>query len=230
MSLSRPGHQPLTSILGPKNDIPPLAAACMQRWALILSVYTYDNKFHSTNAHANADSLLRLPLSDLKPVGNTEDPTIFDVAQLDALPVQASVVASSTCSDPLLSKILAWLRTWWPTRVPEPFSQYWTRKYELTLSRQLYSLGNSSGSTPGVTVTDPYRASSWTSGHCKDEGCSTEPCLVVCQESELTTVQIVMKVLNSKDQRQSFLVYLRVVLFAAIQGTRRVPNWPFGAI
>ena len=66
-------------------------------------------------------------------MGNTEDPTIFDVAQLDALPVQASVVASSTRSDPLLSKILAWLRTGWPTRVPEPFSQYWTRRNELTL-------------------------------------------------------------------------------------------------
>ena len=66
----------------------------------------------------------------MKAVGNAEDLTIFYVAQLDALPVQ---VASSTHSDPLLSKILAWLRTGWPTRVPKPFYPYWTRRNELTL-------------------------------------------------------------------------------------------------
>ena len=38
-------HKPLTSILGPKQGIPPLAAARMQRWALLLSAYTYDIKF-----------------------------------------------------------------------------------------------------------------------------------------------------------------------------------------
>ena len=34
-------HQPLLAILGPKAEIPTLAAACMQRRALILSAYDY---------------------------------------------------------------------------------------------------------------------------------------------------------------------------------------------
>ena len=34
-------HKPLTAILGPKKGIPPLAAARLQRWAWILSAYTY---------------------------------------------------------------------------------------------------------------------------------------------------------------------------------------------
>ena len=34
-------HQPLTRIFGPKAGIPPLAAARMQRWALLLSGYQY---------------------------------------------------------------------------------------------------------------------------------------------------------------------------------------------
>ena len=54
-------HKPLTSILGPKNGIPPLAAARMQRWALLLSAYTYDIQFRSTKLHANADSLSSAP-------------------------------------------------------------------------------------------------------------------------------------------------------------------------
>ncbi|PIK47183.1 hypothetical protein BSL78_15953 [Apostichopus japonicus] len=36
-------HQPLTRIFGPKSAIPPLAAARMQRWALILAGYQYES-------------------------------------------------------------------------------------------------------------------------------------------------------------------------------------------
>ena len=34
-------HKPLTKILGPKHGIPSLAAARLQRWALILAAYDY---------------------------------------------------------------------------------------------------------------------------------------------------------------------------------------------
>ena len=44
-------HKPLTTILGHKHGVPSLAAARLQRWALILQ-------------HANADGLFRLPLSN----------------------------------------------------------------------------------------------------------------------------------------------------------------------
>ena len=52
-------HQPLTAILGPKRGIPTLAAARMQRWALLLTAYTYDIQYRSSKAHANADGLSR---------------------------------------------------------------------------------------------------------------------------------------------------------------------------
>ena len=38
-------HKPLTTILGPKKGIPSLAAARLQRWALILSAYNYQIEF-----------------------------------------------------------------------------------------------------------------------------------------------------------------------------------------
>ena len=44
-------HKPLLSILGPKNGVPPIAAARLQRWALKLSAYTYDIKFRRTDEH-----------------------------------------------------------------------------------------------------------------------------------------------------------------------------------
>ena len=57
-------HKPLTTILGPKQGIPTLAAARLQRWALLLAAYTYQIEFRSTGHHANANSLSRLPLPD----------------------------------------------------------------------------------------------------------------------------------------------------------------------
>ena len=66
-------HKPLTTILGPKQGIPPVAAARMQRWALLLSAYSYSIKFRPTEAHCNADGLSRIPLQADTAVGNPED-------------------------------------------------------------------------------------------------------------------------------------------------------------
>ena len=55
-------HKPLTTILSPKASLPALAAARLQRWAIILSAYCYAIEFRSTQEHSNADELSRLPL------------------------------------------------------------------------------------------------------------------------------------------------------------------------
>ena len=60
-------HKPLTAILGPKKGIPSLAAARLQRWAIILSDYEYDIQYKSTEEHSNADGLSRLPLRERSP-------------------------------------------------------------------------------------------------------------------------------------------------------------------
>ena len=38
-------HQPLTRIFGPKSSVPPLAAARLQRWAVLLSGYNFETTF-----------------------------------------------------------------------------------------------------------------------------------------------------------------------------------------
>ena len=123
-------HKPLTSILGPKQDIPPLAAAWMQHWALLLSAYTYDIKFRSTKMHANADGLSRFHLPDDLPVANAPDPAIFNnfMSQLELLPIQAQEVAAATTADPVLHKVLMALKTGWPGVVPTPLLPFWRRK------------------------------------------------------------------------------------------------------
>ena len=48
-------HQPLMAILGSKKGLPTLAAAWLQRWAILLAAYQYDLEFRVTAQHCNAD-------------------------------------------------------------------------------------------------------------------------------------------------------------------------------
>ena len=83
-------HKPLLAILGPKKGIPPLAAARLQRWAILLSAYNYDIQFKSTSTHANADGLSRLPISDTMTADQSVEVSLFNVAQINSLPVTAN--------------------------------------------------------------------------------------------------------------------------------------------
>ena len=96
-------HKPLTTILGPKKGIPPMAAARLQRWPVCLSAYSYDIQFKPTAAHSNADGLSRLPLHTVRANGPLLDPSIFNVQQLGSLPVTAMQLAATTRTDPILS-------------------------------------------------------------------------------------------------------------------------------
>ena len=93
-----------------------VAATWMQRWALLLSAYSYTIQFHSTHAHCNADGLSRLPLSAETAKGNPEDSTVVNLMQILSVPVLASDGAIATRKDPVLSKVLVYLRQGWPER------------------------------------------------------------------------------------------------------------------
>ena len=129
-------HKPLTTVLGPKNGIPPLAAARLQRWALLLSAYSYDIEFKPTRQHGNADGLSRLPLghreaASLECHAMTAE-TAFAIGQIQALPVTVERVQTATRQDPVLSKVLLYAREGWPTELPEEYKPYLNRKDELS--------------------------------------------------------------------------------------------------
>ena len=90
-------HEPLLVLLGSKKEVPPLAAARLQRWALLLSAYSYQLEFRKTSKHGNADFLSRLPLAG---TGATSVQYTFTIAQLQALPVTAEKLVTVTRQDP----------------------------------------------------------------------------------------------------------------------------------
>ena len=105
----------------------------MQRWALLLSAYSYNICLRPTTAHANADGLSRLPIESNSQLGNPTEAYLFNIAQIDALPVQVSEIESATCTDPILNKVLACLRHGWPPGVQDALMPFWRRKDELTV-------------------------------------------------------------------------------------------------
>lgn len=125
-------HQPLTRIFGPKKGIPTLAAARMQRWATILSGYDYNIVYRSSKDNANADFLSRLPVSGALNVHEDEICYIHNVT--DSLPITSREIANMTNKDCILSKVLEYALSGWPSHVNDPaIVPFWTRRDEISV-------------------------------------------------------------------------------------------------
>ena len=125
-------HRPLTTILGPKKGIPPIAAARLQHWAVQLAAYSYEIEFKSMNDHCNADELSRLPLKDTGLKCSTT-PSEFNVHQIMALPVSCTDVERASRQDAIVSKVLQYTRKGWPNTISDSLKPFSHRKNELTI-------------------------------------------------------------------------------------------------
>ena len=123
-------HKPLTTILGPKTAVPTLAAARMQRWALILSAYNYDIRYRKSADHANADGMSRLPVqSDL---GSASEEDVFQFSYVNELPVSSQNISEATRKNPILSRVLDFILNGWPEKVEANIQPYFMRRNELS--------------------------------------------------------------------------------------------------
>ena len=83
-------HQPLLTIFGPKKEIPATTAARLQRYALFLQRHEYEIEYKNSKSHANADALSRLPCPQEKELPDSEPVEIYNLSQIDSLPVSAN--------------------------------------------------------------------------------------------------------------------------------------------
>ena len=124
-------HRPLLKILGPKQGILTLAAARLQRWAIVLSAYDYDLEFTPGINNQEADMLSRLPL----PVEAIDPNEItYHINYLDTLPVTADQVKQATAKDPILSRVLKYTLEGWPTNGSPELHGYAKRSTELSIT------------------------------------------------------------------------------------------------
>ena len=111
--------------MGSKKGLPTVAAARLQRWAILLATYQYDLEFRGTAKHCNANGFSRLPLT----CETGEDPTvvngaIFNLQQIETLPIDAKQLKQATSSDPLLNKVLLYTQKGWPAEYSDELKPY----------------------------------------------------------------------------------------------------------
>ncbi|KAM7309689.1 retrovirus-related Pol polyprotein from transposon 17.6 [Ixodes scapularis] len=125
-------HKPLTALFHPERAIPQMAAARVQRWALLLAAYQYDLEYRKGNQNGNADALSRLPLP-AQEEGSSEVLTeyVLYTRGWDDQPMSAQQMATLTTRDSLLRQVKAWIYAGWPSHLrPEQhqFLPYFSRR------------------------------------------------------------------------------------------------------
>ncbi|GFX24927.1 retrovirus-related Pol polyprotein from transposon 412 [Trichonephila clavipes] len=102
-------HKPLITIFGSKRGLPVLAATRLLHYALILQSFAFDITFRKTIEHRNADFLSRLPKTS-EELEVKDDIPIFQMSQIEALPVTSKELRQETSKDIELGPLLRALR------------------------------------------------------------------------------------------------------------------------
>ena len=65
-----------------------------------------------------------------------EEPTeisVFNISQIESLPVTSSQLCTSTKNDLILSKVLMFTQSGWPNEIMDIYKPYWNRRQELSV-------------------------------------------------------------------------------------------------
>ena len=113
----------------------PQASARIRRLSLFLSAYEYNLKFRDTLSHSNAGALSRLPLAKVPPEIDTPPEVILLMEHLCNSTVTAHNIQAAMQKDPLLSKVLYYVRRGWPdiNTGGADLSPYFTWRAEFSL-------------------------------------------------------------------------------------------------
>ena len=95
-----------------------MASSRLKRWSLTLQAYEYTIQHKPGKQLANADALSRLPLPQQPQAVPVPGDINLVFQQLNMTPVTAADIKSETDKDPLLNKVLQFVRNGWPVDDP----------------------------------------------------------------------------------------------------------------
>ena len=125
-------HKPLLDLLKEYRATSQQASSRIKRWLLFLSNYEYHLVFRNTSAHANADALSHLPLSD-QPVKVFEEPELVLLSEhLNDSPFTAKDIKIWTQRDQKLARVLHHVQQGWPSEGDSELEPYSSRRLELS--------------------------------------------------------------------------------------------------
>lgn len=128
----------------------PLVAACMQRWALIFSAYTYKIENVQGSANQCTDCLSCLPESATSTHPAEKGSKVFAVA-IDFSPVIAKLIAKKTVKDAVLAKLVTCIcHGTWLSPVPDDVIPYHCQRFSLTVQDGYIIWGKRCYDTQGI--------------------------------------------------------------------------------
>ena len=111
-----------------------MASSRVQRWALILSAYTYTIRYKPGKSLGNADGLSRLPRPVTTPENSCTPEELVLINHLSHTTVSATNIKDWTSKDTTLSQVRRYVQLGWPDcKLGEDFKPYLTRKTELSV-------------------------------------------------------------------------------------------------
>lgn len=119
-------HKPLLAIFGSKKGIPVHASSRLQRWSLILMPYDFNIVHVTSDKFGHADALSRLLANRPLPLETMvvasiqlfeEEINTILVDAIRMLPVTFDMILNEIPNDPVISDVIKFLRTSWPTTI-----------------------------------------------------------------------------------------------------------------
>lgn len=124
-------HQPLREIFNVNKGTPAVAAARLQRWAVLLSSYMYTIEYRKASHMAHADALSRLPLNE--DTGD-EEYLINSFNETGDIPLISEDIARETQNDEVLKQVYKLVKDGVPNNNMDKILNPELRKYILKMS------------------------------------------------------------------------------------------------
>ena len=124
-------NRALSYILNPSRELPNLAAARMQRYALQLAAYSYTVEWRKSQAMGITDVMSRMPKNR---AAETQDEEVGCIQQWggEGPALTAKELETATRRDVSLGKVLTYVRAGWPSSVEADLRAFSSRANELS--------------------------------------------------------------------------------------------------
>ena len=137
-------NQPLVHIFSKNKQLSVMTAARLTRWSLFLMDYDYDICYRPTKAHGNADMLSRLPRPHTREDENETENDWVQSVDIEDTGLTAKNIESHTRKDPVLSKVLHYVKNGWPdreTNCTDEMTAYWNRRNDISIENGCLTWG-----------------------------------------------------------------------------------------
>lgn len=137
-------HKPLVGIFHQNRAVSHTAAARIQRWALLLSAYSYQIEYRKGELNQNADALSRLPLPAKEASCEDLQEYVLVMEALDDSFIPSTELRRLTKVDPVLRQVLSLILKGWPTdknKISNHLRPFYNRRDDLTVAHGLVYWG-----------------------------------------------------------------------------------------